>query len=274
MVSQGVVVPLYIMVGVVGFALFGTFAQSNIFNNFKENATMHVYFILNTVTGYMPLAYGQIALFLKFELRMGVLPTDWFTISNPETNRCPMLPPVVFRLLFRCGMLLIWLFIGELLIGLPAGPMFSFFSAISSGAFSFFLPYIFAWMVFGHEFSVLKKVIFALFISISLALSGLGAYSASGEMTGFGSPPFAFKETCSLGGFFMGTWAGDGDTHDWGGYSAAKGNGTFHDTFFRATCGYEGHGDGNIFCQQPCVKTCCWSSSATKSHISCVDQCQ
>merc|ERR1712203_1165825 len=106
-------------------------------------------------------------------------------------------------------MLLIWVFLAEMLIGLPGPIMFSFCSAITSGAFSFWLPYVFAWMAFGREFGVMKKSIFVLFISLSVAMSGLGAISAAREMTGFNAPLFDFNGTCSGGGgFFLGTWAG------------------------------------------------------------------
>merc|ERR1712110_764682 len=148
----------------------------------------------------------------KLELHLGVLPTDWFTVSNPETNRMPGLPPAVFRLLWRGGMLCVWLVLSEMLIGFSTFLMFSFVSTISAAAFSFYLPYVFELMSHGHEIGVVRKIIYALFIAISVFLSGAGVYSSAIQMkdNGVGAQLFAFSDTCLSGAFFVGRFDGQG----------------------------------------------------------------
>jgi len=270
-ISQGIVVPLYIIIGLWGFYLFGTFVSgTNLFNNFKNNAWTEVYFLVSTVTGYMPLCYGQILFFLKLELHLGVLPTDWFTVSNPDTNRVAWIPPAIFRLCWRGGMLAIWLFLSEMLIGLSIFLLFSLVSAITSAAFSFYLPYVFSMMSF--RLSAMRKLFYLVAIAISLALSGIGVYAAASQMSSMPSAKlFAFEETCLSGSFFVGQFDGKNYKGDGGGYSHAKGNGTFHDTFYFATCGNPDTGvDGNINCAQACYGgTCCWKDQNTEASVQC-----
>ena len=40
-------------------------------------------------------------MFLKVELYLGVLPTDWRVASNGSSNRTRGCPPFLFRLVFR-----------------------------------------------------------------------------------------------------------------------------------------------------------------------------
>jgi len=268
-VSQAIVIPLYIGIRLWGFALFGTFVDgTNLFNNFKNNAMIEVYFLSQLVTGYLPLCYGQILFFLKLELHYGVLPTDWFTVSNPETNRFPKVPPALFRLVWRGGMLALWLFLAEMLIGFSVFLIFSLVSAITAAAFSFYLPYVFAWSLLGSEYSPASKAMYSVFSVVRLLLSGVGVYSSGSQMASMGSAElFAFKSTCSSGSFFVGEWKSKNYKGDWGGYSSSKGNGTFHDTFYLATCGGNGV-DGNINCGQACYGACCWTND-NRTEISC-----
>jgi len=234
---------------------------------------MEIYFVAKLVTGFLPLCYGQILFFLKFELHYGVLPSDWFSVSNPETNRFPTMPPVLFRLLWRGGMLAVWLFLGQMFIGFSVFTLFSLVSAITAAAFSFYLPYVFAWIAFGSELSARRKAMYALFIAVSLAFSGIGIYTSAAQIASFKSAKlFDFEGTCSSAGFFMGQWKSNNYAGNNGGYSHATGNGTFHDTFYRGACGGNGYG-GNLNCGQACsTGFCCWNKDRT--GIDCPLECK
>jgi len=259
-------------VGLWGYGLFGTFVNSNsLFNNFKDVAAFNIFYIAQPILGMLPICYGQILLFLKVELFLGVLPCDWWSVSNPQNNRCSSIPPVLFRFLFRGGVLALWVFLALMLIGFPLGVLFSLISAITSAAFSFYLPYIFGLRVFHQSMSSAKKVWYVTAAVLSVVLSGIGIYSSIQAMADVGSASvFAFEQTCSAGGFFMGQYDSKGYHGKFGGYSNATGPGTFHDTFYAGTC------YSNINCGQPGYGAdgggCSWADQS-ESVISCTGIC-
>jgi len=272
--AQLFVVPLYIGIGLWGYALFGTFANvTSLFNNFKNVGVLSGYFIFQPIAMMMPVCYGQILLFLKAELHWGVLPCDWWTVSNPGTNRFPSIPPVLFRLGFRCGVLAIWVFLALLAIGFPTAIVFSLFSAISSGAFSFWLPYICSLLCFGHQFGTLKKVVYMLAIVVSLFFTGIGVWSSSLALANLNTAkPFAFASTCtSVAGFFVGQFDSSNYHSSGGAYSTATGPGTWHDTFYLGTCSAQ----GRTCCAQPAFGcdggSCKWN--ADESQVICTGVC-
>jgi len=132
--------PTYALLGFWGVWAFGIFTQNAAFAlQFKPDAAVLAYNIAAATTGYLPLIYGQICIFLKVELGYGVLPTDWWTVSNPDTNRFPRVPPVIFRLLLRTCIVLAYIFVAEALIGVGLGYFAALVGAVSISAF-FFLP--------------------------------------------------------------------------------------------------------------------------------------
>ena len=76
----------------------------------------------STFLGYLPISYGQILLFLKVELRLGVLPSDWLYASNGAANRTGGCPPVLFRLIFRCSFLLFYLLLAQVTLHADTHP--------------------------------------------------------------------------------------------------------------------------------------------------------
>merc|ERR1712048_1296110 len=97
--------------------------------------------------------YGQICIFLKVELRLGVLPTDWWSVSNPAENRLPKVPPMLFRLLFRTGCIALYVFAAEALLDFGLGEFSALVGAASCSAFSFYLPWLVHWKLHGSTMS-------------------------------------------------------------------------------------------------------------------------
>merc|ERR1712039_771039 len=180
----------------------------------------------------------------------------------------------MFRFAFRGGVLAVWLFLGLLLIGFPNSILFSLVSAITSAAFSFYLPYIFGLMAFHQTMTIAKKVWYVTAAVISVVLSGIGIYSSVQDLTNVDTvKPFAFEETCNAGGFFVGQFHSDLYRGQNGGYSNSTGPGTFHDTFYAGTCSV----DSNINCGQALYGakggSCHWADRVRKSVVTCTGPC-
>ena len=86
--------------------------------------------------------YNQIALFLKVELMLGVMPTDWWSVSLPEYARFPSIPPVLFRFFVRCFVLAIYVFFAVATLSMGIGNIQGLIGALAVAGFSFYLPWI------------------------------------------------------------------------------------------------------------------------------------
>ena len=103
--------PLFALFGYWGYYLYGLFNQGATFGvQFSpDNQWLIAYNIFALFGNLLPYVYNQIALFLKVELTLGVMLTDWWSVSLPEYARFPSIPPVLLRFV-RCFVLAIYVF--------------------------------------------------------------------------------------------------------------------------------------------------------------------
>ena len=206
--AYGVAIPFYFLIGFLGFWAFGVFASgSNLLLNFPDSPEIRAYLIPAAILLYLPVSYGSILLFLKVELRLGILPTDWLTVSNVPVNRVSFIPPVLFRLIFRCSVVGIYLLFAQMFIGFGLGNVTSLVGSIAICALTFYLPFVFHMVVFWDEFrgfkGALKVVWYALNIAFGILLSAGGIYftvqqiaeSEGGEL---------FQAPCMENSYFFG----------------------------------------------------------------------
>lgn len=260
--------PLYALVGFWGQWAFGVFNQNAGFVlQFSHVTSVAAYNMFAAIIGYLPLVYGQLCIFLKVELNLGVLPTDWFVVSNPETNRFSRVPPAVFRFFFRMSVVAVYVFVAEALIGVGIGNFSSLVGAISISAFSFYLPWVLYWVFFGDEMRLSQKILYFAWALFGIALSCLGIYASVKQMSSMATSGL-FSAPCKQNAFYMGTFSTPAgiDNHGNGGYSSQTGPGSFHDTFYAAACtGLHGR-PPNIDCAQ--YGDCC-SYNSTALQITC-----
>eukprot|EP00466_Bigelowiella_natans_P002151 jgi/Bigna1/142393/aug1.69_g17101 len=145
--ANAVALPIYAVVGMWGFWAFG----ANMILNFKDGPAVRAYLISSAMLGYLPLTYGQILLFLKVELRLGVSPSDYLRHSNPE--RCAYdwiksVPPALFRFVFRLSVLSSYALVAEAFLGFGLQNMVSLVGAISVTALTFYLPFVLHFKLF------------------------------------------------------------------------------------------------------------------------------
>ena len=140
------------LLGYSGFYAFGVFnSGANFLLNFRDSVPVRALMIGSAVLGYLPLSYGSILLFLKVELRLGVLPTDWLRASNGAANRTGRCPPVLFRLAFRCSVLAAYLLLAQMLLGVGLQNVVSLVGAIAICALTFYLPFVLHARIFWPE---------------------------------------------------------------------------------------------------------------------------
>lgn len=268
MAANLLTIPAYALMGFWGEWAFGVFNQNAGFVlQFSHAAPVAVYNVAQAVVGYLPLVYGQICVFLKVELRLGILPTDWFSISNPDTNRCNKVPPAIFRLVFRASVVAVYVFVAEALIGVGLGNFSSLVGAVSIAAFSFYLPWVLHLVLLGNEMTLGQKILYVSWTIFGIGLSFLGIYASLNLMSSMASDGL-FQAACKQNAFYMGEFSTPAgiDNHGFGGYSSARGPGTFHDTFYAAACkGLHGK-PPSIDCAQ--YGTCC-SYNASALQVTC-----
>jgi len=199
--AYAVAVPLYVLIGYGAFYTYGIFVSGSSLNlNFPDNLGNQLVITLGLFGG---VSYGQILLFLKLELRLGVLPSDWWQISNPKTNRVPYVPPVLFRFLFRSSVALVYLFLGEMLLSYGLQNTSSIAGAVACSAMTFYLPFVFHWRVFRSEIGVRRGGLYSLGILLGIAILWGGLYFTFLNM---GDSPSAslFSAPCRENAFFIG----------------------------------------------------------------------
>jgi len=253
--------PLYWMVGLAGFWAFGVFnSGSSLLLNFKACGLVRAYLISAAILNYLPITLGQIVLFLKAELAVGVLPTDFWSASNPGINTFPRIPPVLFRFLFRLFVVGCYVLFAEMFLGFGIQNFVSLVGAVAICAFSFYLPYIY-YLCLHPQASLCKKAACIAGAAFGLALSVGGIYFTLKQIATMQTAGL-FTGACHQNSFFVGqyTFSGyAGDPAD-GGYSSRQGPGSFHDTIYQATCGPH----GSIECGQ--FDACC---RVEGGHVAC-----
>merc|ERR1712107_134535 len=268
-ISQVFAMPLFTLFGFWGFYLYGIFNQQATFSvQFSaQNPFMITYNIFALVGNLLPSVYNQLAIFLKVELQLGVMPTDWWKISFPEWARFPSIPPVVFRFLFRTAVLVVSVFTALATLTDGIGNIQGLVGALAVAAFSFYLPWLMYWRVFQHEMSIRMKMACAFWFILGFGVSVAGTYTSIIEMTKMSGGFLKFPETaCAENSFYMGVWGGGGvysNKHKHGAFSRDKGEGSFYATFYQQACHAKDGIDGvNILCAQPDLHCCSWNTES------------
>jgi len=263
-ISQCFAMPLFMVFGFWGFYLYGVFNQQATFSvQFPATSTaLMVYNIFALVGNLLPSVYNQLAVFLKVELQLGVMPTDWWSMSFPELAILPRVPPVVFRFFFRSTVLAIYVLTAMAFLSDGIGNIQGLVGALSVAAFSFYLPWVMYWRVHRHEMRVSMKVACAFWFTLGFGAAVAGAVASGMEMMKMSGGFFTFPQSiCGANSFYMGVWGGGGvkknPLHD-GAFSDRKGPGSFHDTFYAATCRADGI---RIDCAQPNLHCCDWDEN-------------
>mmetsp|Transcript_3689 Transcript_3689/g.9378 ORF Transcript_3689/g.9378 Transcript_3689/m.9378 type:complete len:553 (+) Transcript_3689:75-1733(+) len=252
--ANAIAIPIYAVFGFWGMYAFGIFNQGAGFVlQFKDIPVVRAYNMASAVIGYLPLVYGQICIFLKVELKLGVLPTDWCRNTRPELNRCRCMPPMLFRLIFRLTVVSTYVFVAEALLGVGLGSFASLVGAISVSAFSFYLPWVLYLRFFWREMSCWRKALYLLWVLFGVAMAALGTYSSIKEMSNMAVSGL-FSAQCRQNAFYMGQFNTVDSLGD-GGYSNSTRPGSFYDTFYKAACTSLDGSEANINCAQ--YGACC-----------------
>lgn len=267
-----VAMPLFTLFGFWGFYLYGVFNQQATFSvQFQaDNTNLLVYNIFALIGNLLPSVYNQLAVFMKVELSLGVMPTDWWTITSPEWARFPRIPPVVFRFVFRSCVLAVYVFVAEGLLSDGIGNIQGLIGAVAVAAFSFYLPWVIHWRIFRYEITPFTKIVCAFFFTLGVGAAIGGAIASGASMADMSGGFMVFPDDiCSANAFYMGKFGGGGvdNPEDNGAFSKATGPGTFHDTFYTQTC----LGPSvRLECAQPDVHCCAWDDD--KGGVVCAPQ--
>lgn len=244
--SQGIALPLYAFFGFVGFYFYGIFNQNAGFTlQFDANPWVLSYTIFSLVGNILPGVYGQLCVFLKVELGLGVLPTDWWTVSNPEDNRIPKIPPALFRFCFRTGVVIAYVIVAEAVLDVGLGFFSGFVGAVSMTAFSFYLPWMVYWRLCGDRMSMGMKLVCLIWAIAGIAVAIAGCYTSIQQMGEMSGGIFKFQDShCAENSFYIGVYSG-GDTvntNKAGAHSLDMGNNSFYQNYYLPTC----HGQGGV----------------------------
>jgi len=276
--AQAVAMPLFTLFGFWGFYLYGLFNQQATFSvQFSPgNPWMIAYNIFALFGNLLPSVYNQLAVFLKVELSLGVMPTDWWGISFPEYAIFPKIPPVLFRFVFRTVVLVVYVFFATATLSMGIGNIQGLIGALAVAGFSFYLPWILYWKVFNQEMSTIMKVVCFFWFGLGLGAAIMGTVASGSSMAQMSGGFFVFPEDiCPANSFYMGVFGGGGAKNDdrAGAFSKSKGPGSFYQTFYKNTCHppeLGGDGDVNFDCAQPDVHCCSWDFNA--SMVTCQAQ--
>lgn len=227
--------------GFVGFYLFGIFNQNAGFSlQFDASPAVLSYTIFSLVGNLLPGVYGQLCIFLKVELGLGVLPSDWWTVSNPQENRCPKIPPVIFRFLFRSGVVVAYVIVAEAVLNVGLGFFSGFVGAVSMTAFSFYLPWLVYWRLCHNTMSFGMKLVCAFWGLLGIAVAVAGCVTSVQLMSDMSGGIFVFDQShCAENAFYIGQYSGGNTPAKYrhsGAFSLDQGPGSFYQEYYQPIC--------------------------------------
>ena len=141
-----VIVPMYILAGVVGFWAFGTECSGNIVENFPANTLRTVLLALNLFLYVMGSLEANQLLAGKLEQYLHIDPSGWL---EPRSTRG--WAPGLERGAIRTSLLLFQLFFAEMLFSAGVGDIQSLTGAIAGALLTYVLPVVFYAMLFKRE---------------------------------------------------------------------------------------------------------------------------
>jgi len=246
--AYGAVIPLYAVFGFVGFWAYGIFnSGANLMLNFRDSSYVQVYQAVAVIAGYLPLVLGQLVLFLKLELVLGVQPTMWCrrVPRLRRTNCVQCLPPMLARFLLRSSFLAVYVLVAEATLGFGLQNWVSLVGAVAVGALTFYLPFLFHMVIFWDERTWWKIALYIVNIAFGLFLSVSGVWFTVQSIMDSQTEGL-FSGVCHENAQFLGSGGGPRDALKHGGYDCAEGNGSFYQEFYLKACG----GNGSIICSQ------------------------
>lgn len=141
-----VIVPSYVLAGVVGFWAFGTACSGNIVENFPDNKLRTVLLAFNLFLYIMGSLEANQLLAGKVEQYMKVDPTGWL---EPRTQQG--WAPGLVRGCVRVGLIALQLFFAEMLFSAGVGDIQSLTGAIAGVLLTYVLPVVFYVKIFKRE---------------------------------------------------------------------------------------------------------------------------
>lgn len=158
------------VVGFLGYGMFGNEAQINIFDNFTMNASVTVGLVLMLLAFFGALVIGNIVSMMAIQTVLKIPLLGW---RKPTSYG---MPAGVTRTLLRVAIVTLELFLALLIPFI--GDLVSLTGALSSGILTFMFPVVAYWVVFNKSMSIYSKVTCALLIGLSILIVCIGVYGA------------------------------------------------------------------------------------------------
>lgn len=178
--SYTIIVPMYVLCSVVGYYSYGAFSQANINLNFPNNDANILSIVVQLVFTYYCIFVTSLVVMLSLErswLRMD--PTEGWAqrkhgIPSPIIRGC-------FRVLFVGSQVLLCQVLlsgtGDTLLAMQ-----SLAGAVGMSAFTYTLPFLFHWELFGETLGPIKKGWYLLNIFVGLVIMGGGLWAAMSDL--------------------------------------------------------------------------------------------
>ncbi|KAJ8905582.1 hypothetical protein NDN08_002089 [Rhodosorus marinus] len=159
-----------IVVGFLGYGMFGTEAELNIFDNFTWNVSVTIGNVLMLLAFFGALVIGNIISMMAIQTILKIPLLGW---RKPISYG---MPAGVTRTLLRVTLVTLQLFLALLIPFI--GDLVGLTGAFSSTILTFLFPCIAYWVVFNKEMSIYMKLTCAFLIVLSVLICVVGAYGA------------------------------------------------------------------------------------------------
>ncbi|KAJ8902618.1 hypothetical protein NDN08_005938 [Rhodosorus marinus] len=170
-----------VVVGFLGYGMFGTEAQINIFDNFTWNVSVTVGNVFMLLAFFGALVIGNIISMMAVQTVLKIPLLGW------RKPRSYGMPAGVTRVLLRASIVTLELLLALLIPFI--GDLVGLTGAFSSTILTFLFPSIAYWVIFNKRISIYMKLFCALLIVLSVVICVAGAY---GSMVGLIESATAF----------------------------------------------------------------------------------
>mmetsp|Transcript_9045 Transcript_9045/g.13206 ORF Transcript_9045/g.13206 Transcript_9045/m.13206 type:complete len:464 (-) Transcript_9045:168-1559(-) len=177
------------VIGFLGYGMFGTEAQVNLFDNLTSNVSVDIANIVILFTVFGNLVVGNILSMMAIQTVLKIPLLGW---KNPRSYGMPV---GVTRTLLRVAVLTL-----ELLLALAIpflSDLVGLTGAISSVMLTFMFPCIAYWVVFNKTMSICMKLNCAFLIALSVLVCVIGCYGAFAEVISSATAFPLFHLPCS-----------------------------------------------------------------------------
>ncbi|KAJ8905583.1 hypothetical protein NDN08_002090 [Rhodosorus marinus] len=159
-----------VVVGFLGYGMFGTEADVNIFNNFTWNVSVTIGNVLMLVAFFGSLVIGNVLSMMAIQTVLKIPLIGW---RKPKSYG---MPTGVTRTLLRVGMITLQLLLALLIPFI--GDLVGLTGAFASTILTFMFPCLAYWVVFNKGMSIYMKMVCAFLIVLSVLIGVAGSYGA------------------------------------------------------------------------------------------------